>query len=744
MSGDHAWDIQSSLPEGHSFVGVIGASDKTPLTLGSGNKEMHPLLLSLANIHADVRMKASSHAFALAAYLPIPKFLNVSPAIQSVLSARVYHFAISIVMQNLKEVAREGAVMSDPNGLLRLIHTPLVSWIANLPEQHVISCSSLKYSPISTASTEHFGEATPYPLRDRQATLDAIREACRLCDPCDIAAFHKVCLSSFHLNGVVLPFWADWGNACPSMFLTPDALHQWHKFYYDHCVRWVINMIGGTELDRRFSVLQPRTGTRHWPNGVSTLKQTSGKDHRDFEKLLPVVATGAVPNDVLCALRAITEFIFLAQSVHFFDETLYALSEALREFHHYKSAIIAAGGRQGKNGPLNHFRIPKLELTLHVERSVRMMGAAYQWTSDITERCHITHVKIPYRLSNHRDFHEQCCRFLDRQEKQRFFQHYTTLKTAHAPLINEIVHEMELVHLYRAEPTSDQANTLVGSVDNSAGTDARSNEQLIGLPSQKKSIFDKRHARISADNKSAILLTVHPHFPDLDIDVASQTLGITDLRPAFGDFFSGRSYGDRNGCRYAAANCPLPFTTLHAWNKLRIQHHSVQNPLSLVPPQTIQAVPPSSALPFGRANTVLLAHESGEFISTNMDDERYVVAQVRAILQPQTKPPSDPLLYVQFFSFSPSHIQGLNGIRVVTPAPHVEMFLVRRRIRNDGQFLGDIVYLNDVRQVVQLVPKFGSRVPENMTCDNSLEIGGEFYVNSFADKETFHAILSYQ
>jgi len=81
---------------------VIGASDKTPLTIGTGNKEMHPLLLLIANIHACVRMKATSHSFALATYLPIPKFLNVSPPVQAILAARVYHFAISIVMKNLK------------------------------------------------------------------------------------------------------------------------------------------------------------------------------------------------------------------------------------------------------------------------------------------------------------------------------------------------------------------------------------------------------------------------------------------------------------------------------------------------------------------------------------------------------------------------------------------------------------------------------------------------------------------
>lgn len=86
----------------------------------------------------------------------------------------------------------------------------------------------------------------------------------------------------------------------------------------------------------------------------------------------------------------------------------------------------------------------------------------------------------------------------------------------------------------------------------------------------------------------------------------------------------------------------------------------------------------------------------------------------------------------------------VDGIRVAAPAPGLEMFVVRRRLRRDGRRLGDVVRLDDVRQVVQLIPKFGSKVPQNMTCDNSLELDGEFFLNTFADKETFHAVLSYQ
>ncbi|KAG2357545.1 hypothetical protein BDR07DRAFT_1453046 [Suillus spraguei] len=282
-------------------------------------------------------------------------------------------------------------------------------------KQLLIACTALKCSPISLAVSAQFWDTLSHSPRTHSHTLNAIEKACTISDPCDIASFYKAC-QALHLNGI--------GDACLSHFLTPDALHQWHKFFFDHRITWSINIMGGAELYRQLSVLQPRVGVHHWENGVSTLKQLSGQDHRDLKKLLPAVIVGAIPNDVACALHAITEFIFQAQNLFLYDKTLHSLAEALCEFHHYKYSIITAGGRCGKNGPLTHFQIPKLELMQHVIQSTRAMGAPYQWSSDITECCHITHVKQPYHMTNHKNFHGQCCCFLDRQEKLRFFQLY--------------------------------------------------------------------------------------------------------------------------------------------------------------------------------------------------------------------------------------------------------------------------------------------------------------------------------
>ena len=101
---------------------------------------MHLLLISLANIDAGVHMKATSHPFTLVAYLPIPKFLGISALVQAALTAHVYHISPDTVFYNLKIAKRNGVVMSDPWGQKCFCHTPLVSMIADLLEQHLHSC----------------------------------------------------------------------------------------------------------------------------------------------------------------------------------------------------------------------------------------------------------------------------------------------------------------------------------------------------------------------------------------------------------------------------------------------------------------------------------------------------------------------------------------------------------------------------------------------------------------------------
>ena len=49
------------MSKGGMMLGVIGTSDKTPLTIGTGNREMHPILLSLTNVDPGIHTLQEFH-----------------------------------------------------------------------------------------------------------------------------------------------------------------------------------------------------------------------------------------------------------------------------------------------------------------------------------------------------------------------------------------------------------------------------------------------------------------------------------------------------------------------------------------------------------------------------------------------------------------------------------------------------------------------------------------------------------
>ena len=76
---------QSRLPQGATVLGTILSSDKTTISAMTGNRTAHPLLISLANLDMDFRMKGSHHAFFLVSLLPVLKFIHTNKKIRGVL-----------------------------------------------------------------------------------------------------------------------------------------------------------------------------------------------------------------------------------------------------------------------------------------------------------------------------------------------------------------------------------------------------------------------------------------------------------------------------------------------------------------------------------------------------------------------------------------------------------------------------------------------------------------------------------
>ncbi|KAF8425395.1 hypothetical protein L210DRAFT_3421273 [Boletus edulis BED1] len=243
MTGDEAWHMQSQLPEGATLIGTILSSDKTNITNICGGRVAHPLLISLANIKMSTRLKLSSRSFMLTALLPVPKFVH-------------------------KNKPQFGVMLPDTKGNLRYCFTPLAGYIVDTPEAAMLACVGGKTSPITMAMFKQFGDPFWHEPRTAATTLVQLSVVKSKVDPADLQAFFREA-QRFRLNGVSDPFWRNFPLSCPSIFIMPELLHYIHKESWDHDVQWCLNIVGESEVDFRFSVLQPTVGSRHFKGGIS-------------------------------------------------------------------------------------------------------------------------------------------------------------------------------------------------------------------------------------------------------------------------------------------------------------------------------------------------------------------------------------------------------------------------------------------------------------------------------------------
>ena len=543
----------------------------------TGDRVAHPVLLSLANIRMDVRMKSSSHAFILAALLPCPKFLVKDSATRGALESRAIHLCLDVITHPLKLAARAGRMMADPLGYSRFCFTALASYIVDTPEAAMIACVAGKTSHLTMADYCTFGEPTRHEPRTASTTLAQLAALAAQHDPLNLSTYLPAA-KAICLNGVHLPFWRDWHLESstrillsnPSEFLTPEPLHHWHKQFWDHDVKWAIRVVGADEFDFRFATIQPVTGFKHFKDGVSKLKQVTGRAHRDVERYIVCVIAGKAPPLFVIAIRALMDFRYLAQSRQLDDNQLAQITTSLQLFHDHKQSILDAGARVGKkNKPMNHFQIPKLEFMHGVVPSVAACGVVMQWSADTTEHAHITEIKVPGRSGNNQSYNPQICRWLDRSEKHRGF--------ALALSIHELqlqAHDTGMPDQYDDDP--DNAAPDADTDDD----DEDSQSAIAHWRSFQPDLFS-RATRLSMNitpstplplhtpctETTVFQLNFHPSLSSVSVNEAAIKFKLPDLRPALSDYIQ-RSRDLRSPTlkigqqRLSPPDAVLPFTHL--------------------------------------------------------------------------------------------------------------------------------------------------------------------------------------
>ena len=210
---------------------------------------------------------------------------------------------------------------------------------------------------------------------------------------------------------------------------------------------------------------------------------------------------------------------------------------------------------------------------------------------------------------------------MDCSKKLHLFGLYASLKSGNASLLNEMVDE-----------ASDVTNHFPEAVWLSRVL-ALEEVAVAGLKT-KPSLFDKANSHLSEDSNTAFIVAIIPHYPRLSVAEAAHRFNLTDLHPALGDYFVLKlSHTERRGQRRSAPHCPLPFSSIKVWNSFRIQQHSVQDDRSVLPSRTVQALPSSNDMPYGRCNTVLINDiHGGEQTSSSGNDRTHSPPSVSSIV----------------------------------------------------------------------------------------------------------------
>ncbi|KAF8814197.1 hypothetical protein BYT27DRAFT_7082726 [Phlegmacium glaucopus] len=414
------WSTQEALEKdkpGATILPVIISTDKTQLTTFR-NKSAYPLYLTIGNIPKEIRCKPSNRAYVLLAYLPTTQLENVSnKAARRRQLANLYHACMGRVLGPLKDCGTTGLFMASGDGLVRRNHPLLACFSGDYPEQVLTACVTTGQCAMCPTPRDEMGNYIRYQnpgLHD----LDQILEALDSFDN-DPGGFLQAC-SEAGIKPVVDPFWKDLPYVHIYRSITPDILHQLYQGILKHLIGWITQAVGPLKVDARCRRLPPNHNIRHFVKGITSLSRVTGQEHNQMSRiLLGLVIDIPLPDGLsnvrlIRAVRALLDFLYLAQYPVHTDETLVLLEDALERFHNNKGIFVDLGIRDG-------FNIPKLHFARHYVDHIKLYGTLDNFNTEYTERLHIDLAKDAYAATNHKDEFTQMTVWLERKEK--IFRH---------------------------------------------------------------------------------------------------------------------------------------------------------------------------------------------------------------------------------------------------------------------------------------------------------------------------------
>ncbi|KZS96521.1 hypothetical protein SISNIDRAFT_407267 [Sistotremastrum niveocremeum HHB9708] len=412
-TGDWWWETQMRLPQRSTIVPVIFATDKTNLSLFSGDKVAWPVYMTIGNLNKSTRRKVSRRAWRLVGYLPVAKLeCFTTQEGRRVGGWELYHECMRQICEPLYSLGPEsgGVEMACSDNKSRRIYPFVAVFTVDHPERCLIACCKDNYCPECEVDPKKREDPTPSKPRSRSCIelLDVFIQ-----NPLSDTAE----LDRLGIRSIKNPFWRNLPVFHVYKAFPPDLLHQLHKgIFHSHLVPWICHILGEQEVDARFKCIPKHSTLRHFAKGILTISQWTGREAKEMEKVMVSVLGGERTELVVCA-RALLDFIYYSSFTQHSTETLELMQSSLAVFHDNKDVFVELGARE-------HFNFPKFHALIHFIDHIKRWGSLDGYNTEISERLHIEFAKVPYRRSNRKDHLRQQTLIMNRQEALHFWSNF--------------------------------------------------------------------------------------------------------------------------------------------------------------------------------------------------------------------------------------------------------------------------------------------------------------------------------
>ncbi|KAN0141466.1 hypothetical protein V8E53_000711 [Lactarius tabidus] len=267
--------------------------------------------------------------------------------------------------------------MMSGDGIWRRCHPIFALFVGDYPEQVLYNgrCPKCLVPP------DQLGSSARFPLCD----YNKVRDIYSLFNG-NVHVFHLACHKADQ-KPVFCLFWEFLPLTNVFISITPNIFHQLLQGVFKQLMAWLLVTFGPSEIDARCRSIPPNHHITIFPKGIiSWLSHVTGKEHKNMSHILfglvmdlPVPSGQVSPQWIIAVVRALLDFLYLAQFPSHSTATIMCLDNALARFHDNKDVFVNLG-------VCKHFNMPKIHSLIHNSSSICLFGTTDNYNTKQTDQ----------------------------------------------------------------------------------------------------------------------------------------------------------------------------------------------------------------------------------------------------------------------------------------------------------------------------------------------------------------------